>query len=98
MDDNRLAAPPPQSGRMPALDLLRFLAAAAVMLYHYGFRGSAGADRYLEFRFDALGPVCRYGYLGVPLFFMISGFVILMSAVGKSPREFVATRAARLYP
>lgn len=42
--------------------------------------------------------MARYGYLGVHLFFMVSGYVIFMSAVGRSPRDFVASRVARLYP
>lgn len=46
----------------------------------------------------AVEAVARYGYLGVHLFFMVSGYVIFMSAVGRSPREFVASRVARLFP
>jgi peptidoglycan/LPS O-acetylase OafA/YrhL len=40
----------------------------------------------------------RYGYLGVELFFIISGFVILWSAQGKSATSFAISRFARLYP
>jgi len=43
-------------------------------------------------------PVAKYGYLGVQLFFMISGFVIFMSAADATVRSFIASRAARLYP
>ncbi|HRE16529.1 MAG TPA: acyltransferase family protein, partial [Rhodocyclaceae bacterium] len=42
--------------------------------------------------------IARYGYLGVHLFFIISGFVILYSAQDATPRSFLASRAARLYP
>jgi len=48
--------------------------------------------------YPMVDTVARYGYLGVHLFFMISGFVILLSAEGSSPRNFFASRAARLYP
>ena len=46
----------------------------------------------------AFEPVARYGYLGVHLFFMVSGYVIFMSAIDRTPRDFVASRVARLYP
>jgi peptidoglycan/LPS O-acetylase OafA/YrhL len=36
--------------------------------------------------------------MGVPLFFMISGFVILWTATAKTPFSFVASRVSRLYP
>lgn len=45
-----------------------------------------------------LSVASKYGYLGVDLFFLISGFVIMMSASHGSVRSFVASRAARLYP
>jgi peptidoglycan/LPS O-acetylase OafA/YrhL len=40
----------------------------------------------------------KYGYLGVELFFMISGFVIFHSAKNRSPAQFAVSRATRLYP
>lgn len=45
-----------------------------------------------------MSAMTRYGYLGVHLFFVISGFVILMSAWGRSVGSFVASRVSRLYP
>jgi peptidoglycan/LPS O-acetylase OafA/YrhL len=40
----------------------------------------------------------RYGYLGVHLFFIISGFVILLSAMNRSAIKFAISRIVRLYP
>jgi peptidoglycan/LPS O-acetylase OafA/YrhL len=48
--------------------------------------------------FPILNQITRYGYLGVEVFFMISGFVILMTAWGHSLERFVSSRIARLYP
>nr|BFF20611.1 hypothetical protein GCM10025730_41320 [Promicromonospora thailandica] len=48
--------------------------------------------------FPLLNEVTRYGWLGVELFFMISGFVILLSADGRGVAGFVASRVGRLFP
>lgn len=39
-----------------------------------------------------------YGALGVPLFFIISGFVVLMTAWDRDVPSFVASRVGRLFP
>src|SRR5580658_353052 len=83
--------------RIAVLDLMRFAAALSVVIFHYGFRGYTAGGLQLV-RFPALSPLARYGYLGVNLFFMISGFVISMSAEGKSAASFSASRFIRLYP
>ena len=85
--------------RLPLLDLLRFLAAMGVLLYHYGFRGAV-QGKYLAFGFPELAPLARFGYLAMDFLFVLSGFVILFSveAAQGSVRRFVASRAARLYP
>lgn len=83
--------------RIPELDLLRFIAALAVVFFHYAFRGYA-ADDLTVMHYPPLEPIARYGFLGVHLFFMISGFVILMTAGDASIKKFIASRAARLLP
>jgi peptidoglycan/LPS O-acetylase OafA/YrhL len=80
------------------LDGLRFLAAAMVVGYHYTgviipFWGAKPSHM-----FPALNSITRYGYLGVDFFFIISGFVILMTAYGRKVEDFAASRIARLYP
>jgi peptidoglycan/LPS O-acetylase OafA/YrhL len=80
------------------LDGIRFLAAAYVVVFHFsaGDRGSwHGPSRVL---FQPLFSVASYGWLGVELFFMISGFVICLSAWGKSLAQFAISRFLRLYP
>jgi peptidoglycan/LPS O-acetylase OafA/YrhL len=78
------------------IDLLRIIAAVAVMVYHYGFADFAG--RLTSERYAGLNVVVRYGYLGVDLFFLISGFVVLLGAFDRTPRQFVTSRITRLYP
>ncbi|HEY3002606.1 MAG TPA: acyltransferase, partial [Kribbellaceae bacterium] len=84
--------------RYHEVDLLRFVAAAAVVGFHYMFRASVEHPAFAHTGFSDPGGVFRYGYLGVDLFFVISGFVILNSAWNKAPSAFVASRIGRLYP
>jgi peptidoglycan/LPS O-acetylase OafA/YrhL len=84
-------------GRMASLDLLRLVAALSVLAFHYLFRGAA-SDSFLDAGYPSAAPIAIFGYLGVNLFFLISGFVIAWSAEGKSWRDFAVARFARLYP
>jgi peptidoglycan/LPS O-acetylase OafA/YrhL len=80
--------------RILELDALRGVAAAAVVLYHLiaSYGDEFGHD------FSIAGWV-RFGAYGVQLFFIISGFVILMTIEHKPrTRDFVIARAGRLYP
>lgn len=85
------------ASRVGEIDLLRFIAAMLVVLFHYTFRGHAASNYSLN-AYPAIAPLTKYGYLGVELFFLISGFVILMTASSGSLQKFVASRVARLYP
>lgn len=81
--------------RIYQLDLFRFLAATMVVLYHYLFVGPQIAHYPLV---PEVANVARYGYLGVEWFFMISGFVIVMSAGGQTWSSFMRGRFSRLFP
>jgi peptidoglycan/LPS O-acetylase OafA/YrhL len=85
--------------RLPALDLLRFVAAVMVVLFHYTFRGAAD-HLYTSATYPEVDAITRYGSYGVNLFFVISGFVILLTvdAGGGRPAHFVASRISRLFP
>jgi len=83
--------------RFYEIDLLRFLAALAVVLYHYTFRGFAEGG-YSPVEYPVLGEFFKYGLYGVQLFFIISGFVILMTATKRDAANFVISRITRLYP
>lgn len=87
----------PSAARFDILDVLRFAAALAVTVFHFGFRGWIDDGSGLLV-FPALAPLAKYGYLGVDAFFLISGFVILLTALPRGPGSFVASRITRLYP
>jgi hypothetical protein len=76
------------NGRIAYLDMLRGLAAVAVMLHHYGER---------------IGWH-NVGNMGVPVFFVLSGYVIAMSVGSRPPRSwsflgrFALKRSIRLDP
>lgn len=81
--------------RLGSLDLLRFVAAMAVVLYHFAL---AGVPHGTGHDLSGVQAVALHGYLGVELFFVISGFVVLWSARGRSPAGFFRSRVLRLYP
>lgn len=85
------------SSRVPGLDLLRLAAVGAVILYHYGFWGPA-SHGVPQVAMPWLGAFAQYGFLGVPVFFTISGFVIAYSAEGRTPMDFAIARFSRIYP
>ena len=82
---------------MHRLDVLRFVAAILVLASHYTFGFSEiGID---SSPFVAqLGEVGRYGFLGVHVFFVVSGFVIIASASGVDAAGFFSARFARIFP
>ena len=91
---------PDPSGRLRAIDGLRFLAALYVAAYHYLAAGDAelGWGQAGATIFPALSGVAAYGWLGVEVFFVISGFAICLSCWGRSLGDFFRSRVVRLYP
>ncbi|MFH8555902.1 acyltransferase family protein [Streptomyces celluloflavus] len=83
--------------RLAALDGLRLLAALTVVFYHY-----VALARPWGHATDTIFPTAhraaQYGWLGVEVFFLISGFVICMSVWGRTLGEFAVSRVSRLFP
>lgn len=92
-------------GRLASVDLLRGAAALAVVLFHAVLYADVPKDSPGILR--ALVAVCSQGYLGVPLFFVISGFCIHLGWAARFRRTgetkmdwfgFWRRRMRRLYP
>jgi len=85
--------------RVIGIDYLRLFAALSVMLYHYGyyfgltageFGGKVPSFPFLHFAW--------IGWVGVEIFFVISGYVITYSAAGSTPYRFARGRVKRIWP
>lgn len=83
-------------GRLKYLDLLRFFAALAILLFHYTFRGPMAGS--VPQTYPSMASIFRYGFFAVPLFFMISAFSVLRSSKERTWREYLIVRVSRLYP
>ncbi|MFL6111130.1 MAG: acyltransferase family protein, partial [Catenulispora sp.] len=91
--------PGQQHGRLGVLDCLRLVAALGVVAFHFtALHSPAWAGTVPPEAPNGITQFSAYGTLGVPLFFLISGFVALMTAWGRSIPAFVASRVGRLYP
>lgn len=84
--------------RLRAMGALRLVAALAVVLFHFTARDHIRWGVLPHEAWPALSDVTRDGYAGVHLFFVISGFVILMSVWDRTVPQFLASRISRLYP
>ncbi|WP_198046072.1 acyltransferase family protein [Novosphingobium aquimarinum] len=85
----------PSKRKIEGLELLRFLLAFGVMLYHYAYFGPISG------KLAGVEPGPHWlvaGRFGVSAFFIISGFVIIYSAGNRRALAFVQARLARLIP
>ncbi|RPF29962.1 peptidoglycan/LPS O-acetylase OafA/YrhL [Streptomyces sp. Ag109_G2-6] len=93
----RIPERPGEPRRLAVLDGIRVLAALAVVFYHYVALASAWGEPTTDV-FPLARRFAVYGWLGVEIFFLVSGFVICMSAWGRGLGDFAASRVARLFP
>ncbi len=87
--------------QLKALTGIRFFAALGVVLYHYPEANSLSTLSELPEHFQYL---VRYGYIGVSIFFVLSGFILAynyVDSVGNKYTDyqrFWINRFARVYP
>lgn len=84
-----------KSSAIAGLDLIRFAAAVMVAMFHLAYFEWILTDTIF---LRALAPFFSFGWVGVEIFFVLSGFVIAYSANGKSALTFARSRFLRLYP
>ncbi len=78
---------------LPALTSVRFFAALHVFAFHmYAMKITSGAGW--------TGQISSIGYVGVSLFFLLSGFILVYTYAGRDvpAGEFWRARFARIYP
>lgn len=95
-------------GSILTLDGVRGIAVLWVIAFHYAALRSEMADPWLHAinQLPLLDALVRNGYLGVDLFFLLSGFLLSLpwlvrAAAGQPPpelRDFYARRARRIVP
>jgi len=91
----------PFSKQIAGLDLLRIVAAALVVVYHlcfYDWTARANSPGLPLHDFAGWSAFTSFGWVGVEIFFVISGFVIAYSAQGARPVVFAVQRLVRLLP
>jgi peptidoglycan/LPS O-acetylase OafA/YrhL len=93
-----VSPPPTRAPRLAVLDGLRLVAALAVAIYHYTVAWRIDGFSLPQYHLPTMAHVSVYGFLGVELFFLISGFVICMSSWGRRLGDFFTSRVSRLYP
>lgn len=103
-----MQSPPNASPRLRSIDALRGIAALGVVIYHAVDQGKqALPNNLLAYPFRVIQFISSFGYIGVFLFFVISGFCIHLQwaksrAAGQKPDirfgSFWKRRLRRLYP
>jgi peptidoglycan/LPS O-acetylase OafA/YrhL len=80
--------------RLEQITFTRFIAAIAIVFYHFG-------REIYPFNIDEVREVLLQANIGVSYFFILSGFIMIISYGGKQPinwLDYIKNRIARVYP
>ena len=94
------ASPAPKQ-HLLGIDVLRFAAAAMVLFFHFCYlhpHGFIGTATRQTLDFSQTNAFSHFGWVGVQVFFVISGFVIAFSGEKATPFGFLSSRVVRLGP
>lgn len=86
------------------LDLVRFFSALGVALLHLGFaiwkepQNATPEGTRIALELAPLSEVARTGWVGVYVFFVLSGLLIALTSEGRGAGVFLRNRVLRLYP
>lgn len=86
--------------QLPGLDCIRFAAACLVMIFHLSYWCVVWPGAPTNTLLTGIQPAewAWFGWVGVEIFFVLSGFVIAFSASQSSPGLFLRSRILRLAP
>ncbi|RTL72097.1 MAG: acyltransferase [Hyphomicrobiales bacterium] len=85
-----------ECARFAYLDLLRFALSLAVLVYHFFYFGPRCGVLPADGALDV--PALALFLFAVEAFFILSGFVIVLSAANRDPLDFAIARLTRLGP
>jgi peptidoglycan/LPS O-acetylase OafA/YrhL len=106
MADDTCPTPPPSCPRYPSLDLWRGIACLMVVVNHSAFRQplpARGDPTVLGWVEYGIGEVAHRLWIGVPIFFVISGYCIAATADSSRRKSvgywsFAVRRVRRIFP
>lgn len=88
-------------GHLFGLDLLRFFAAVMVVLFHFNSFGIGVPTHQAtghNIAFPFLPQWTESGWIGVQMFFVLSGYLIAQSAAHATWKTFISKRVIRIFP